>query len=368
MVLKKKMTKLKSKIKLFHIAEAFGGGVLSALLQLCKFIDKEKFDVYIIHSKRDETPENYMSLFDKNIKLIYLPMRREVSFLEDLASLIKLIRLLKKEKPDVVHLHSSKAGVLGRIACRILGLKKVFYSPHGFSFLRRDISLLKRNLFYLYERIASIFGGTIVTVSEDEFRYAKKITKNVVLIPNGIDLTLFEKVDIPISNKDLPKIGTAGRITYARNPLFFSKCANFLKGKGKFIWIGDGELRHILEASHNIYITGWKSREESLMEIASLDIYIQPSLWEGMPIAVLEAMALGKPVVASDIIGNRDLVKHGINGFLAKEEEDFLRYLELLIENPDLRTSMGEESRRLAEQFDMRRLIKQYEELYLKVN
>jgi hypothetical protein len=357
------------KIKIFHVVESFGGGVFGSVTQLCNHMDKAKFDVCLVYSIRPETPLNYQDYFDRQIKLINIPMGREISPIKDIKSFLSLYKLLKENRPCIVHLHSSKAGFLGRLAAGLLNIKKVYYSPRGFAFLREDVSALKRKLYYFLEKVAAQFSGIIVGCSKDEFAYAKKISSSSVFIPNGVDLTLIERFTTE-NRKKTSKIiiGTSGRISPQKNPRLFCSLASLLKDERvAFIWIGDGEMSDVLEKSDvSIEKTGWKNREESLALTAVLDIYIQTSLWEGMPISVLEAMALGKPVVATEIVGNRDLVVHEKTGFLAKDEKEFLKFLNILIDNPQERKAMGEAgSKLIRENFDITKLVKQFESLYL---
>jgi glycosyltransferase involved in cell wall biosynthesis len=124
-------------------------------------------------------------------------------------------------------------------------------------------------------------------------------------------------------------IGIVGRITSARNPVLFNEIA-LRHSNLNFVWIGDGELQPLLNAP-NIKITGWfLDREDALTALNTIDIYIQTSLWEGLPIAVLEAMAMQKPVLATNIIGNKDVVVHNETGFLFDEIAELDNYIEIL--------------------------------------
>ena len=132
--------------KIVHIAEAFGGGVLSMLTQLANHAAAAGVDVTVLHSIRSETPADFATLFRSDVKLIYVDMAREVSIKQDLLSVRALARNLRDCKPTAIHLHSSKAGVLGRLAARIAAPNAtVLYSPHGLSFLRVDISRMKES-------------------------------------------------------------------------------------------------------------------------------------------------------------------------------------------------------------------------------
>ncbi|MDA8175358.1 MAG: glycosyltransferase [Nitrospiraceae bacterium] len=355
------------KIKVFHIVEAFGGGVFSSVSQLCSHLDKGKFELHVFYSTRPETPANFRDFFSPDVNLVHLPMTRAVSPSADLNAFISIMKILKKQKPDIVHLHSSKAGFLGRLACWLTGAQNVFYSPRGFAFLMKDSPALKRKIYYALEKFAATLGGTTVAVSSDELAYARRLAGSAVLIPNGVDLEIVRGEGHQFPANGRVYAGISGRITYARNPALYRNIAKSLKDRANFIWIGDGELKDALELPDSrITVTGWKSRQEGLKLLSGLDIYMQTSLWEGMPIAVLEAMALGKPVIATDIIGNRDLVVHGETGFLAKDEADFIHYLDILIGDAALRSAMGKKGKALIhERHDMKKIAARYGDLYL---
>jgi len=351
------------KIKIFHIVEAFEGGVFASVSQLCNHLDKGKFDVYVIHSMRPATPPNYRDFFGERIYLEYVPMVRNISPLRDFTALLKIARILKEHNPDVVHLHSSKAGVLGRIASAMAGIKNVFYSPRGYSFLRSDVSCLKRSFYRNIEKVtAQLFGGTIIACSTDELAHSRGLSKRCQLIPNAVDLSLLELIPVRHRRVGKPVVVTSGRITAQKDPSSFGRIANSLHHDADFIWVGDGEMVDLLRSiSPVVRVTGWKTRGESIELVASSDIYVQTSLWEGMPISVLEAMALGKPVVARDIVGNRDLVRHGFNGFLARTEEEFIAAIRTLIADSYLAQVMGEKGRNIVySKHSMEAFMEQY--------
>lgn len=335
---------LVKKVKVLHIVESFDSGTYSYIRDLSNFLIGFKdirFSVFIIFSlnRKKISNEKFKNDFDNQIELIEISMAEKISPLNDINSSIKIFKTIKEISPNILHLHSSKAGVLGRLISIFLHDKvKVFYSPHGFSFLRKDISLGKRTFFRYIEKITSkISNATIVACGDTEFEIASDIGKSI-LIRNGIDL----KKIITINEKELSKkltIGIVGRITIARGPKLFNEIALRFPDYN-FIWIGDGELKNELNSS-NIKVTGWIENQRNLFNnLNNLDIYIQTSLWEGLPIAVLEAMALKKPIVATNIIGNKDAIKHNETGFLFNEIEELYDYFKKL-ENSKLREKMG---------------------------
>lgn len=333
-------------MKVVHIIEALGGGVYTYFRDLSTYFgDNEgaqNIETTIIYSgnRKEIDPNKIKTEFSKGVNLISINMVREFSPFKDFKSVIHLIRELKKINPDVVHLHSSKAGVLGRVACFFLfKKKKLFYTPHGYSFLRTDISKLKRSIYWSIEKNSQrFFGGTIVACGDTEYKISKKIGKSQ-LVRNGIDMTAVHKQFEPHKNQKLT-IGVMGRITFQKNPQLLNEIA--LKFPDfNFVWIGDGELRSLITAP-NIRVTGWiLDRKTVLNELNNIDIYMQTSLWEGLPIAILEAMTLQKPVIATNIIGNKDAVLHSKTGFLFDEIDDLVHYFELL-KDPTTRDAFGE--------------------------
>jgi len=355
---------MKKRCKLVYVVESFATGVYSVIKDLATNLPRSEFEIIIVYSLRQDSPEKYAQDFlADNIKLKYVPMD---SAMNNVRSIPRLIKILKTERPDVVHLHSSRAGFLGRLACRFAGSYNVFYSPHGFSFLRSDVGSLARKLFYFLEFIASQFGGTVAASSEGEFQLAKKYSSKVIKIENFVDVAAMDKIrrgSEPKSTKQ-PMIGTTGRITAARNPEMFGQIAGRLP-EMSFTWLGYTLDREVPSAN-NITITGFLPREEVLSRLPQLDVYIQTSLWEGMPIAVLEAMALGRPVVATNIIGNRDLIRHGKTGFLEENVDGFVERIRELIDDEDLRKRIGAAAaEHIRKHHDLALAVERYSQLYL---
>ncbi len=349
--------------------EALEGGVYTYFKDLSAFFGDEKncktIETTIIYSsnRNGVSVEKVNSEFSKGVNLININMVREISFLQDYRDIIKLTRELKKINPDIIHLHSSKAGVLGRIAAFFLFKKvKLFYAPHGYAFLRTDISKTTKKLYSVIEKgFQWIFRGTIIGCGDTEFEIAKNIGP-AKLIRNGVDITDIRQHFLPQQNSKLT-IGILGRITAARNPQLFNDIALRFPDFN-FIWIGDGELNHLITAP-NIKITGWILDKKVVFEkLNSIDVYLQTSLWEGLPIAVLEAMVLEKPVVATNIIGNKDIVVPDQTGFLFDKIDELENYFEVL-KDQKTRALFGENAlNRCYELFDKDENFKQLLALY----
>jgi len=359
-------------MRIVHIVEAFGGGVFDFLRILTSNIDAEHI---IVHSLRKETPKNYKKFFEKNIKFFYWKSaNREINLSKDFRALLDLIFILRSlsqnKKIDVIHLHSSKAGFLGRLAAKTLGLSdKVIYTTHGISFLRKDISLTKKKILISLEKLAYKLGGKVIACSRSEAEFIKKYGIEASYIFNGLKCPKLGNKKFK-ANKFIEtekiKIATVGRITFPKNPFLFREIAKaFLSVKNvEFIWIGDGELKNVIDLP-NIKITGWLSQEEVFEVLKQADIYLSTSLWEGLPLAVLQAMCTELPLVLHHCVGNIDLVEEEYNGFLFRNKVEAVEKLKLLINFIEKRISMGKASLKLVQtKFSLEKMIAEYRNLY----
>lgn len=318
-----------SRPKLLYVVEAMGGGVFTYIVELANSL-VDDFDIYIAYGIRNQTPENYKEYFDSRVKLIFVKnFTRAINFHKDVQAYFEIKKIAKRIKPDIVHLHSSKAGVIGRLSFFNSGIP-VFYTPHGYSFLMQDSSKVKCFIYKTIERMCARLNSTTVSCSYGENEETLKLTKRAVDIDNGIDIEKFNELVSQASNirsidshDGRLKVFTLGRINYQKNPGLFNEIAKKMP-EVKFYWIGDGPLSDLLN-SPNIEVTGWKSREEALSISMSCDIFILTSLWEGLPISLLESMYMKKTAVVSNVIGNRDVISNHENGYVCDSAEDFIK-------------------------------------------
>lgn len=331
-------------MKIIHVMECFAGGTFNFLVDLTNELSNEEH-IVIYGTNRENTPKNFRDLFNENVKFIeWKTAQREMNSLKDIKALWELYTILKKINDiDIIHLHSSKAGFLGRIVSFLLGKSnKTIYTPHAISFLRLDVSPKKRKIFIWMEKFASFFGGKIVACSQSEKEAIEEQgIKNVTFINNGIKPLEIEK---KVNTSDKITIISVGRLSIQKNPKLFNDIALEFNDNPnvQFIWCGDGELKSEL-TSPNIKCTGWIERKELENYLANADVYLSTSLWEGLPLSVLEAMSIGLPVVLSDCVGNRDLVDN--NGFLYKDKKEATNNINELIENKELINKKGYNSK-----------------------
>lgn len=305
------------KKKVLHIVESFGSGVFSFLVDLINDTD-EQFDITVAYGVRKETLNNFKDYFSDRVKFIKVEnFTRSINPVKDIKTLFEIKKVIKDIKPDVIHLHSSKAGFIGRFAAS--GKKyKMLYNPHGFSFLMKDSSKIKRILYWLLEKIGGFRKCTVIGCSHGEYEEALKLTSNAICINNGINIEKMKQKTNKLGQRNIDfknlKICTSGRIGYQKNPELFNKIAECFP-KLQFTWIGDGDLKNKL-VSPNIKITGWLTREETLEIVNNNDIFILTSLWEGLPLSLLEAMYLKKVCLVTNCIGNKDVINDKDNGYI----------------------------------------------------
>ena len=355
------------KKKILHIAEAFGGGVFTYLTSHAN-ATCEEFDVTIAYTLRPQTPDEFEKNLDSRVHLIEMhEVKREINLVQDLKGGFEIYKIYCQVEPDFVHLHSSKAGFLGRmvIDCR---RNHVIYTPHGYSFLKKDDSAMVRKIYKMIERVAAIKGGEIVGVSKGEYDESLALTKHATYVNNGIDLKSINTIGIDnvteINTKEL-RIGTMGRICYQKNPETFNEIARSLPDD-LFMWIGDGEMRAVLDQD-NIVISGWMEQSEAIQQLGNINVFVLPSLWEGLSIALLEAMYLKKICIVSDVIGNRDVIVHGENGFIANTADDYVRIIqEIKAGKWDIEKIVARAYQDVCEKYNIDVMCQKYIKIYRK--
>lgn len=350
---------------ILHCLESFGGGTAKVVQALIAHIPQAKH--IVVHGARaDEIhPMQLRAEFHGHVEFIHWRFtRRELNPIFDLLSLVHLWYIFVSHRVTAIHLHSSKAGFLGRVAALLSGQRRVIYTAHAAAFLREDVSQTKKRLFSALEKIAGWLPGTVVACSNSEKKAFENIGVRAICIPNGVAITEFEK-----KRKDSPlpvTIINSGRLTAQKNPRLFNEIAQYFSANPliKFVWIGEGELAHQLTAP-NIHLTGWQTRSQVLEHLRQADIYVGTSLWEGLSIAILEAMDSCLPLVLHHCTGNADLVEEGYNGFLFNHFGQAINALERLIHDAELRWQLGQNSKNLAKsRFNLDTCIQDYKKLY----
>ena len=314
--------------KILMICEAFGGGVFTYVTQLCNDM-ADTFEIYLVYSIRPQTPKNYMEYIDRRIKLIEI---KKFSQLKNIVNDIFVIRELQKIenciKPDIIHLHSSIAGGFGRIAFSSKK-KLVIYTPHGYSHILMGECTKKSKLYKLLEQVLGKTNSITLTCCESEDEVARTLCKKSTYIETGVDLkslsTVLDKIT-PMKNERFT-VYTLGRICIQKQPQLFNRIAELVP-EARFVWIGSGELEKEL-TSPNIEITGWKPRNEALAMAKGADIFVLCSLGEAIAMSLIENMYIKKLCLVSNKMGNKSVIRNGINGYICENAESYAEKIKL---------------------------------------
>jgi glycosyltransferase involved in cell wall biosynthesis len=350
-----------------HVLEPFASGITTTILNITQQVKGVQH--IVVHGSRtgSDTVENTKKKFPQDVRFIeWSSAVRELNPVRDLRAFKELLHILRpfREDDTVIHLHSSKAGFLGRAACGILGISAVIYTPHGASFIRTDTGKLKRSFFRLLERVGGFFGGTVVGCGPSEAALYSGLGKPALWIANGVPITP-ERKD-PVSGL----IVFTGIATAQKDPAFFNRVAEALSGvkEAAFCWVGDGPLRDSLRAG-NIKVTGWQDRRTVEDYLSRALVYFSASAWEGLPYGVLEAMNASCALLLRNVPGNRELVIPGENGRLFDTEEEAAALLAEMLKNRQKTLDMGARSRLLAEsRYSAVLMGEKYQDLYKAVS
>ena len=306
--------------KILMICEAFGGGVFTYVSQLCNDMVTD-FDVYLVYTLRPQTPKNYKEYLDSRVHLIktkYLSVEELAHITNEIRCIKELREIRKQVNPDIIHLHSSVAGGVGRIAFKG---ENVVYTPHGYAHILMGTG--KKS--YIYKMVERILGNRAVTLTccESEDEEAKKFSRRTAYIETGIcmeDLSNSLNRIEPIKNKKFT-VFTLGRACVQKQPQVFNEIAKLVP-EAQFVWIGNGELESELTAP-NIEVTGWKSRKEALAMAKGADAFILCFLGEAIAMSLIENMFIKKLILVSNTMGNKSVIKDGINGYVCEKPEEY---------------------------------------------
>lgn len=338
------------KIKVVHVVEAMLGGIRQHVVDIVENLDTDKYDIYIIYSQR-RADEAFFDELDKLRKcatiIVCDEMQRELG-LHDFFAYRALVKHFKAIKPDIVHCHSSKAGIIGRMAAKRCGVKKIIYTPNAYAFESPDISSFKRSVYVFAERFLSRHATNMtINVSKGErnlaYKYRLDKDDKFTLIYNAIpNIELPEKAVLKkeLGLKDnVHYVGVTARCARQKDPItFLSIALKVTKERDdvEFLYIGDGEMmpemknyveKHDLE--DKVHLLGFRS--DANLIVGALDVYLSTALYEGLPYSMIEAMRAGVPIIATDTVGNNELVVEKVNGYTFGVE-DVSKGAQLVIE------------------------------------
>ena len=308
--------------KVLMVCESFGGGVYTYVSQLCNDMCTD-FDVYLAYSKRPQTPDDFKKNLDSRVHLVEVKNFGNVMNVVSDIKVIKELRKIEKDiKPDIIHLHSSIAGVIGRIAFNG-GSSKLVYTPHGYSFVLLGNGI-KSKLYYMVEKLfGHISNSIILTCTESEDEVSKKLSKRTAYIETGVNLKQLSSTldNVKKNSNKRFTVFTLGRVATQKQPQVFNRIAELVP-EADFVWIGNGELENELTAP-NVRMTGWKPRLEALSMAKSADVFILCSLGEAISMSLIENMYIKKLCLVSNTMGNKSVINSGVNGYICENPQDY---------------------------------------------
>lgn len=299
---------MKKKI-LFIITKSNWGGAQRYVYDLATTLPKDQFEVSVAFGAEGLLAKKLQEA--KIATFLVTALQRDVSLSSDVKSFLKLLKLFRTEKPDIVHLNSSKAGGVGALAARIAGVPRIIFTVHGWPFWERR-SPLSRALIYLFSWLTALFSHKVIVVSNYDLSIAKKmpfVGNKVIRIYNGIDLNLPLGSAKAIRN-EFPEgvriTGTIGELNKNKNQIALIEEAR--NNPNMYVAIvGDGENREFLykkikeyNLKAQIRLIGFRPASEVLK---GFDVFALPSIKEGLPYVLLEARVAGLPIVANRVGG-----------------------------------------------------------------
>ncbi len=378
------------------------GGPAIHVVLLTESLDKAKFDSLLVCGSIGES-EGDMAYYalERNIKPRFIPeLRRELNFFKDIAALKKIYGIIKTEEPDIIHTHTAKAGVLGRLAGMLYNFLnhdkqvKIFHTFHGHIF-DGYFGRFKTGVFILIEQFLAQFSSKIIAVSESVKKELISLgignNDKIEVIPLGFELDKF--LEIPLRESPMVNIGIVGRLVPVKNHRLFLEAAAKVSRDNpavnlRFKIIGDGELRGELEEyAHKLNIhtqvdfSGWQRDMAGVY--SDLDAVVLTSINEGTPVSLVEAMASGRVVVATDVGGVRDILGNETEadihrdknfavlerGLIVKpqDSDSFAAALSFILQDDYIRKNMCVLARDFVRsRFTKERLVRDIERLYDK--
>lgn len=365
------------------------GGPAQHVIFLTAYLDGQKWDSGLVTGLVDphEGDMSDLAVAHGIVPVVIDTLRNGAGIVADLRSFVRLYHLFRRERPSIVHLHLFKARMLGGLAARLAGVPVVVETLHGTLFAQYFHSALSWLLLWA-ERFLGRLVDAIITVSEEVAREVVRLRvatpAKVHVIPLGLELERFREIlmgggalrdelRVPTS---APLVGFVGRLVPIKGCGYFvDAAAQILRAvpKARFVIIGDGPQRLALEAQvsrfglkERVRFLGWRRDLEHLYP--DLDVVVLSSVNEGTPVSVIEAMAAGRPVVATRVGGVPDVIEDGVNGLLVppKDASALADAVVSLLREPARGQQLGSAARQAVyPRFSIVRLVQDIEALYL---
>lgn len=318
-----------------------------------------------------------------------ISMERSPLKIENYRSYKELKKLIEKNEYDIVHCHMPISGLLARFASRKQRKKglKVLYTAHGFHFFK-GAPLLNWLVYFPAEKLASLYTDCIITINNEDFLAAKNklnVKRSELVNGVGVNIDKFNVISTKKKNNLRTKLGYkeedyiliyVAELSHRKHQDLLIETVNEIKNEipnVKLLLVGQGvkqdtyqQMINELGLQNNVNLLGYRNDVDKLMNIA--DIAVSSSRQEGLPVNVMEAMACGLPVVATNCRGNRDLVVNGKTGYIVNDNtvEEMAEYILDLYHNSSKRQMMGKNARELVQKYSLESVLNEMINIYKK--
>lgn len=365
------------------------GGDTNVVMDIARFLSQKSWHVTVLagpvmNGEVDWSHKLHQPAVE--FKLVRA-LRNQINPLINLNAVLLIYRFITDRQFDVVHTHSSVAGIIGRLAARLARTPVIVHHVHGWG-LRPGMSWPERTLYIGLESLCAGFTDRLIAVSSLTMNQGLQQRighkEQYEVIYNGIDLDRFK---IQFDQKDklkelgLPQrgriIGLIGRLDPQKNPFDFIRAARIVKereGNAYFVIVGEGKLRSECELlirelglGESVFLLGYRTDIDEILP--HLSITVLSSLWEGLPVVIQESFAAGKPVISTDVGGVRDIVRHGHNGFLVSpgDYQGIANHILELLHDRTLLARMSGAAKGSADRFSVGQMTRRIEDLYLEL-
>ena len=377
------------KCRILHIiTRLIVGGAQENTLYTAQLLDNETFAVEVISGPQTGSEGSLIEEGrSKGVRITILPsLVRQVNPWMDFKALWQMVGYLRKNQYSIVHTHSSKAGILGRIAAKLAGIPVIIHTVHGWSF-HDHMPWVTRFAYIMLERICAHFTDALIVVTDRDEQKGLQAgigkSSQYHKIRSAIPLKEFDplrtdrqlirqELDIPMNSLVL---GTVGRFSTQKNPIDWVYVAEKISQEipdCRFLMVGDGPLLPQVKAllleknlNNKFLLPGIQRNIPQMM--AAMDVFLLTSLWEGLPRVIPQAMSMHLPVVATSVDGSTEIIMDGLNGYLCLPGNVNClvdRCLKLL-KDSELRQAISLKGHETAiENFDLSQMIAQIDDLY----
>ncbi len=365
------------------VTKGVWGGAQKYVYSIATNLPKNIYDVFVITGE-GEILKN--KLEKENIRVYEIKnLKRDISIIAEIKSFVSIFRILKKESPDILHLNSPKAGGLGSVAGRMLGIKNIILTAHGWTF-NEDRGVFSKIIIMIISWLTVVLCHKTIVIADRELKQARRmpfINKNkITLIRNGVEnfdfkekteaqKELFEHINkTPINN--VLWLGTISELHKNKGLEYAIGAVSKIETPFVFFIIGEGEERRNLEKiiekynlENRVFLVGFLENAKEYLR--AFDIFTLTSIKEGLPYTILEAGLAGLPIIASNVGGMPDIIDNGINGVLVDKTNvgQISKIIEFMIKNPDQRKSFGLKlQQKIEKEFSLKQMLSKTLHLY----